>query len=306
MGLAGPIDLDRMLSAIEVRVIAMTLCDLRVDGAIECGPFDVPTAHFVMAGAGVLSVGGNRLQLGAGAFALVPRGVRYGFAPDGPQHAVGGGAAVARVTLEPFSPIRAGTGAAAMAFACGAITATHSGVVDLLDAMFQPRVHRFGADDPIIQQFLRLAPELAAPRTGTGALVETLLRQCLVLWLRDMERAGETVAGLIPAAARRGLWRAMMAMAERPGAGHSLESLAAIAGMSRSAFSTQFAATFGTSPMRMLRGIRLRRAAELLATTHLPIDAIARDVGFANRSHFSRAFRAAHGATPARMRGGPE
>lgn len=72
--------------------------------------------------------------------------------------------------------------------------------------------------------------------------------------------------------------------------------------MSRSSFIEQFADLLGRPPTEFLREIRLRRAAYLLETTDEPIKTIARSVGYASRSYFSRAFKQAFGVDPTRFR----
>ena len=74
--------------------------------------------------------------------------------------------------------------------------------------------------------------------------------------------------------------------------------------MSRSAFAAHFCRMFGRSPMSLLREVRLRRASELLATTRLPVEAVARSVGFSSRSNFSRMFREMYGVDPSGFRAG--
>ena len=46
----------------------------------------------------------------------------------------------------------------------------------------------------------------------------------------------------------------------------------------------------------------MRRAADALARSSAPLGQIALDAGFADQSHFTRAFRAAYGVTPRRWR----
>ena len=54
--------------------------------------------------------------------------------------------------------------------------------------------------------------------------------------------------------------------------------------------------------MDVLREIRIRQAEHLLTMTDLPVKIIAARVGFASRSHFSRAFTAFHHVTPSEYR----
>ena len=81
-----------------------------------------------------------------------------------------------------------------------------------------------------------------------------------------------------------------------------IETLADIAGMSRSSFAAHFTHAFGQTPMSLLRAVRLRRAGELLLTTDTPVAQIAHDVGFVGRSNFSRAFRKMYSVDPTRFR----
>ena len=72
-------------------------------------------------------------------------------------------------------------------------------------------------------------------------------------------------------------------------------------GMSRYAISRRFHRTFGVGPHRFLILRRLERAMDLIRRG-LPLAEAAVASGFADQSHFTRRFRAAHGMTPARWR----
>jgi len=75
-----------------------------------------------------------------------------------------------------------------------------------------------------------------------------------------------------------------------------------VAAMSRSAFSERFTAAFGLPPMSLVHHIRMQRAARLLRQGGQSIDEVAGRVGFSSRSHFSRAFKAHTGHSPAAFR----
>jgi AraC family transcriptional regulator len=91
-------------------------------------------------------------------------------------------------------------------------------------------------------------------------------------------------------------------MAEHSAAPHKLAGLARMARMSPYHFLRSFKATTGVTPHQWLLRARLRKAAEQLATTHLPITAVALDVGFADLSTFTRSFHAEFGASPRQYR----
>jgi transcriptional regulator GlxA family with amidase domain len=123
-----------------------------------------------------------------------------------------------------------------------------------------------------------------------------------VLLLRQhLDRQG-TASPLFAALQDQRLARAVAAVVEKPGARHSLADLASLAGMSRSSFAERFSRTFGQSPLDFVLTVRLRHAAHLLATTQLPVKLVADAVGYASRSHFSRAFKVAYGTDPTAYR----
>ena len=96
--------------------------------------------------------------------------------------------------------------------------------------------------------------------------------------------------------------RAFAAMAIRPGAPHSLQSLADVACLSRSAFAARFTGVVGKSPMQVLRELRLRQAMQQLKAGDVAVDVIARNAGYASRSSFIKAFRKSYGAGPSEVR----
>lgn len=79
-------------------------------------------------------------------------------------------------------------------------------------------------------------------------------------------------------------------------------ALAAAAGLAERSFSRFFHAHMGRTLPRFVNELRLGRARWLLTETAQPINAIARECGFRNLSHFNTQFRAAAGTTPVRFR----
>ena len=90
----------------------------------------------------------------------------------------------------------------------------------------------------------------------------------------------------------------------------SVETLAAMADLSRSQYALHFRELTGRSPKSHLMRLRIHRATQLLDTTSDSITTIARSVGYEDPLYFSRAFRELHELSPshyrdARRRGAP-
>ncbi len=78
--------------------------------------------------------------------------------------------------------------------------------------------------------------------------------------------------------------------------------LAGTVRVSRGYLNRVFRAAFGLGAAEALEGLRLSRAEALLLRTDLTLDAIARQCGFADLSHFSHRFTARHGVAPGHYR----
>jgi AraC family transcriptional regulator, exoenzyme S synthesis regulatory protein ExsA len=82
----------------------------------------------------------------------------------------------------------------------------------------------------------------------------------------------------------------------------SVSELAKLAGLSLTSFKEEFASLFGESPARYIRRKKIDRAKELLQVSDYSVSEIAFQTGFMDPSHFSKAFRATCGCSPARYR----
>jgi AraC family transcriptional regulator len=82
----------------------------------------------------------------------------------------------------------------------------------------------------------------------------------------------------------------------------SLTDLAAVAGLSRMHFASQFRAATGFRPHEYLLRRRIRRAEELLRNSTMAIVEIALTVGFQTQAHFTTVFKRFVGCTPRRWR----
>jgi AraC-like DNA-binding protein len=144
-----------------------------------------------------------------------------------------------------------------------------------------------------------LAAEIADPSAGSRAMVSRLLDLPFILALRAWS-ALDTAPdpGWLTAALDRPLGRALTAIHRHPENPWSVEELAALASLSRAAFSARFVRLAGEPPARYLARLRLTRAADRLATTSDPVGSIGKAVGFTSEAAFSRAFAREYGSAP--------
>jgi AraC-like DNA-binding protein len=185
--------------------------------------------------------------------------------------------------------------------ATGRIRATYVGSVGVFDQLNEPMVETLCAGDPVGRCFGELMAEIAGQRPGRRAMVELLLREGLILFLRRACRRDGHVSWMGALEDVR-LGRAVAAMRDRPEHPFTLQRLAEVAGMSRSVFAVRFAESLDSSPMEFLKVIRLARAADLLTRTDLPVKTVAARVGYSSRSSFTRAFLATHRIGPTAFR----
>jgi AraC family transcriptional regulator len=82
----------------------------------------------------------------------------------------------------------------------------------------------------------------------------------------------------------------------------ALSDLAAVAGLSRMHFASQFRTATGLRPHEFLLRRRIQRAEELLRNTTMPIAEIALTVGFQTQAHLTTVFKRFAGCTPGRWR----
>jgi AraC family transcriptional regulator len=80
--------------------------------------------------------------------------------------------------------------------------------------------------------------------------------------------------------------------------------LAGLVNLSPHYFSMLFKHAFGVPPHQFVLQERITAAQRLLASGRMPICELAINLGFADQSHFSRAFRKVTGMTPRRYRSG--
>lgn len=127
-------------------------------------------------------------------------------------------------------------------------------------------------------------------------LLDVLVLQ-LLRWLLDHPAEAQLPIGLLTGLAHPKLARALTALHETPGATWSLEAMAGVAGMSRSAFAAAFRQHLGQTPAEYLVCWRMSIAQTLLRRG-ASVKAVSDELGYASASSLSRAFAQTLGLSP--------
>ena len=220
------------------------------------------------------------------------------------------GPAAAAMPLTPGQLHMAGTdnelcfipGGTGLALAHGIVAATLLNGRCVFDFITLP----YNADLAGSELFTSAIPELLRESqltdAGAAAVVNCLVRRVVTVVLRAAWPEGEALPLAESGSHVRQLQKIVDAMAKDPARPFTLDSLALEAGMSRTAFHKAFSKAYGKSPLAVLRGIRLKKAQDLLTYTDLPIKAIAARLGYNSRSYFWQTFKQAYGVDPASYR----
>lgn len=305
--------LDELLGAIELDVAPFAVCEIRRGWSVDMPPDGHTALHFVVAGEGTVRVAGDPPRpFSPGSVVVIPPGRPHRvdlLAPATDLAPVAAGAVIdaaadCSVPEHGLKRLVAGEGAPGVIMVCGSVRATYAGAFGVFDGLLEPMVVDFGDDARVRGVFEGLLLEQAHPGPGSVAMMRAMMTQGIVALLRRMCEGDDCRVPWLAAVRDPQLGRALDRILRDPAKPHSLESIAKVAGMSRSTFAERFTRTFGRPAMDFVREVRLRRAAELLRQTDLPVATVAQRVGFASRSSFSRAFASQYGADPRSYRAG--
>ncbi len=294
--------LDRLLCLLEVRVDAVGLCEVASGWRLRLPCPEAVMVHYILEGSGTVTTDGQSVPFRPGSLVfLSPTCGEHELCAPGEALATAEWKIASQPLGEGMMSMRAGEGAAAVVSACSTITADCGGL-DIFERLREPVVEDASDEAVVRSAYALMLHELSRPRFGTRALIEALMKQCLIVGMRAQFERGELTLLSLPGLKDVRLMKAMLEMMEQPARDHSLEELARVSGMSRSLFAERFAEAFHRPPMDMLKQVRLHRAANLLRNTRLPIQIVAMTVGYSSRSYFSRAFRSAYDTDPKSFR----
>lgn len=135
-----------------------------------------------------------------------------------------------------------------------------------------------------------------------GRLAELLFIQAVRAWAAGLPARGDAAGGWLGALSDPGLSRALAAVHRDPASDWSVDAMARVAGMSRSAFAERFGQRVGEPPAAWLLRWRLLLARRALATTDQGLAHVAAAVGYRSEAAFIRAFTREVGTSPTRWR----
>lgn len=149
------------------------------------------------------------------------------------------------------------------------------------------------ADASLGQIVKLIASEMRASRCGQPLLMNRAGDILLIGMLRHLVSQPERTTGLFTALADPRIAKTLVAMHADASRAWSLENLAALAGMSRTSFATQFKKLMQMSPGKYLADLRFALARNLV-TRGVGLKKAASATGYASASTLSRAMSRTH------------
>lgn len=142
-----------------------------------------------------------------------------------------------------------------------------------------------------------LFAEAQGQRCGHATMMERLVEALVIRLLRLSIENRVVDVGVMAGLAEPRLAKALTAIHAAPDRHWDVESMAAVASMSRSRFAALFSEVVGTPAGEYLKRWRIGLAKRMLRAGR-PIKLIAGDVGYGSAMAFGRAFRQVAGASP--------
>jgi AraC-like DNA-binding protein len=270
--------------------------------AVRHPPFAGAGFHVVLGGSCRLSTDdGTPAGLGAGDVVFLPHGSAHtlsdglpGLLPVSPT--------------EPLTELRdQAVAGSSVVMLCGAYLLDGARPHPLLNEM-PPVVHmpaRIGQHASLRTLVDLLGTELTRPAPGADAVVSALLDALLVHMVRawlDQASDRHPATGWSAALADPAIAAALDHLHADPARHWSVAELAAVAGLSRSAFARRFSDLIGRPPLTYLGWWRMTLAAKLLRETDLPLSSLAKRTGYTSEYAFANAFKREYGIAPGRYR----
>jgi AraC-like DNA-binding protein len=295
--------LEKLFENLALRVDAFATCGVSPGWRLTVPGLDWVVLHFVMEGDGALrDPAGVNHPLPCYSLAVVPTHLEHDL-ECGRDVCNAAKVGEGKPSTTPVPMYLAGsTTDMELMVACGRFKAVYGAGVDLFGQLRDVLIVDFADSPKMRSTFETVMEEQRTAGPASAAMMSALLSQCLVLMFRRLSEHPSHKLAWLDALEDSRLARVISTVLDHPEQPHSLEGLAELAGMSRSVFARRFHEGFSRTPMDYVREVRLRCGARLLGRPELSVDGIAGRVGFASRSHFSKAFSEQFGCSPTAFR----
>jgi AraC family transcriptional activator of mtrCDE len=147
--------------------------------------------------------------------------------------------------------------------------------------------------------------QLLSVETNDGIVLDKLAQVLFAMVLRAHLDSPDEKRGFLAALADARVGRALAAIHRETDRNWHLGTLAALAGMSRTALAERFSQLVGVPPMHYVAALRMRRAAALLKDPRNSVGAVTARLGYRSEAAFRRAFKRLEGCGPGAWRRAP-
>ena len=173
----------------------------------------------------------------------------------------------------------------------------HNPIVQALPAMLRVPLSAIDGLQPALDLLFCEADRV---RCGSRLLADRLFEVVLIQllrWIIDHPEQAGVSSGLITGLSHPRLAKALVAVHQSPSEDWSLTKMAAVAGMSRSAFAEAFKSVTGSTPAAYLTDWRMSLAASMMRSGQ-SVKFIAAELGFSSGSALAKAFKQRLGTSP--------
>ena len=163
---------------------------------------------------------------------------------------------------------------------------------------------RDGGTAALVQSAIRYSvTQTNSSRLGSAVVLARLSEALFAEAIRHyMDELAPGQTGWLAAVRDRYVGRALAALHEQPAYPWTVDKLARIVGLSRSALGERFSTLIGAPPMHYLTRWRTSLAASRLRESNVSIIRVATEVGYESEAAFNRAFKREFGLPPAAWR----
>lgn len=186
---------------------------------------------------------------------------------------------------------------------CGELhfsTRAHHPLSHALPACFVVRSREAGST---FRQLSTMMVEVSGSgQAGRQVLLNKLADTLFTLAVCDYASRNTERHGLFAALADTRICKVLQAVHETPGKGWTMQSMAALACMSRSAFAERFTQLMRMPPMQYVTQWRVSLAEQLLRQRQLSVASIAEQLGYGSEAAFRRLFKRVSGVSPGSVR----